>query len=279
MSLARPAGTMYRLTILGEGGVGKTALTIQLCLNQFVETYDPTIEDSYRKRINLDGQPTTLEVLDTAGQEEYTALRDQWIRDGEGFLLVYSITHRLGFSRIKPYYEQILRVKDGEPFGAVLVGNKVDQADERQVSVQEGQQLANELGIPFFESSAKLNINTENSFITAARLTRDFTSGSALNSGKAAASSDTQNLTLPPGAVASSAPDGVASNPDNKDTAGTNKASDGGVEESSAAAPSSAAAATQGREADNGNTASKQTKKDKKDKKDKKKKKPKCAVM
>ncbi|KAJ2794179.1 RAS2 protein, partial [Coemansia guatemalensis] len=56
-----------------------TALTIQLCLNHFVETYDPTIEDSYRKQVVIDDQPCVLEVLDTAGQEEYTALRDQWI--------------------------------------------------------------------------------------------------------------------------------------------------------------------------------------------------------
>ncbi|KAJ2237099.1 RAS2 protein [Coemansia sp. RSA 455] len=59
---------------------GGTALTIQLCLNHFVETYDPTIEDSYRKQVVIDDQPCVLEVLDTAGQEEYTALRDQWIR-------------------------------------------------------------------------------------------------------------------------------------------------------------------------------------------------------
>ncbi|PRT53324.1 Protein ras-2 [Wickerhamiella sorbophila] len=166
-------GSLYKLAILGDGGVGKTALSIQLCLNQFVETYDPTIEDSYRKRIVLDGQPTTLEVLDTAGQEEYTALRDQWIRDGEGFLLVYSITERNAFSRIKHYYNQILRVKDGEPFGAVLVGNKCDRTEDRAVSVPEGERLAKELNIPFYETSAKLNINAEKAFLTAARLTRD----------------------------------------------------------------------------------------------------------
>lgn len=166
-------GSLYKLAILGDGGVGKTALTIQLCLNQFVETYDPTIEDSYSKRIVLDGQPTTLEVLDTAGQEEYTALRDQWIRDGEGFLLVYSITERNAFSRIKHYYNQILRVKDGEPFGAVLVGNKCDRTEDRAVSVPEGERLAKELNIPFYETSAKLNINAEKAFLTAARLTRD----------------------------------------------------------------------------------------------------------
>lgn len=66
-----------KLVVLGDGGVGKTALTIQLCLNHFIEAYDPTIEDSYRKHAVIDDQPVLIEILDTAGQEEYTALRDQ----------------------------------------------------------------------------------------------------------------------------------------------------------------------------------------------------------
>ncbi|KAF5131718.1 hypothetical protein DV495_001986 [Geotrichum candidum] len=171
----RDSTPLYKLTVLGDGGVGKTALTIQLCLNHFVETYDPTIEDSYRKQVVLDGQPATLEVLDTAGQEEYTALRDQWIREGECFLLVYSITSRSSFSRIRSFYNQIQRVKeDDDPFSVVIVGNKSDRdSGEREVSTQEGEALADELGgVPFFESSAKLNINIENAFFECARQCR-----------------------------------------------------------------------------------------------------------
>src|SRR5256884_5335455 len=89
----------------------------QLCLNHFVETYDPTIEDSYRKQVVIDHQSCMLEVLDTAGQEEYTALRDQWIRDGEGFVLVYSISSRSSFTRIPKFHQQIQRVKESSPSG------------------------------------------------------------------------------------------------------------------------------------------------------------------
>ncbi|CRK31571.1 hypothetical protein BN1708_018772, partial [Verticillium longisporum] len=156
-----------KLVVLGDGGVGKTALTIQLCLQHFVETYDPTIEDSYRKQVVIDTQACMLEVLDTAGQEEYTALRDQWIRDGEGFVLVYSISSRSSFSRIKRFHHQIQRVKEscasspsypGSPISAVhsqapvpimLVGNKSDRVTEREVSTQEGHALARELGCEF----------------------------------------------------------------------------------------------------------------------------------
>lgn len=164
---------MIKLVMLGDGGVGKTALVIQLCLHKFVETYDPTIEDSYRKQVILDDQSTSLEVMDTAGQDEFDSLRDMWIRDGEGFFLVYSITQRMSFARVKQYFSEIVSIKDGEPFGAILVGNKIDQNSQRQVLAEEGQALADEWGIPFFETSAKMDINTDTAFRTLARATRD----------------------------------------------------------------------------------------------------------
>ncbi|KAK6361440.1 Ras GTPase ras2 [Orbilia blumenaviensis] len=187
--------TMYKLVVLGDGGVGKTALTIQLCLNHFVETYDPTIEDSYRKQVVIDQQSCMLEVLDTAGQEEYTALRDQWIRDGEGFLLVYSISSRSSFTRIKKFHQQIQRVKDSipnayggssplsspvlsggrdatTPIPIMLVGNKSDRVTEREVSHQEGMELARELECQFVEASAKNCVNVEKAFYDVVRLLR-----------------------------------------------------------------------------------------------------------
>ncbi|KAF2083203.1 GTPase NRas precursor [Saccharata proteae CBS 121410] len=188
--------TLYKLVVLGDGGVGKTALTIQLCLNHFVETYDPTIEDSYRKQVQIDGQSCMLEVLDTAGQEEYTALRDQWIRDGEGFVLVYSISSRASFARIQKFHHQIQRVKEsayagssptypGSPLSSsstgsgafgpspvMLVGNKCDRVTEREVSTQEGSALARDLGCDFVEASAKNCVNVEKAFYDVVRQLR-----------------------------------------------------------------------------------------------------------
>ena len=160
-----------------------------------METYDPTIEDSYRKQVVIDSQSCMLEVLDTAGQEEYTALRDQWIRDGEGFVLVYSITSRSSFSRIRRFHSQIQRVKEsssaGSPTGGgylssptsanmiggshapvMLVGNKSDRVTEREVSTQEGSALAKEMGCDFVEASAKQCINVEKAFYEVVRSLR-----------------------------------------------------------------------------------------------------------
>ncbi|CAG7818738.1 unnamed protein product [Allacma fusca] len=118
--------TEYKLVVVGAGGVGKSALTIQLIQNHFVDEYDPTIEDSYRKQVVIDGETCLLDILDTAGQEEYSAMRDQYMRTGEGFLLVFAVNNSKSFEDISMYREQIKRVKDADDVPMVLVGNKCD---------------------------------------------------------------------------------------------------------------------------------------------------------
>ncbi|KAL9111046.1 MAG: hypothetical protein Q9227_004479 [Pyrenula ochraceoflavens] len=92
--------------------------------------------DSYRKQCLIDDETALLDVLDTAGQEEYSAMREQYMRTGEGFLLVYSITSRQSFEEIMTFQQQILRVKDKDYFPIIVVGNKCDLEGERQVSRQ-----------------------------------------------------------------------------------------------------------------------------------------------
>src|ERR1700735_4970909 len=91
--------------------------------------------DSYRKQCVIDDEVALLDVLDTAGQEEYSAMREQYMRTGEGFLLVYSITSRESFEEINTFHQQILRVKDKDNFPMILVGNKCDLEYERQVGI------------------------------------------------------------------------------------------------------------------------------------------------
>jgi GTPase KRas protein len=112
-----------------------------------------------------------LELLDTAGQEQYGSLRDQWIKDGEGFVLVYSIALRSSFTRITKIYDQIQRIKNFSSVPITLVGNKSDVM-EREVSTQEGHALARELGCEFVEVSAKDNKNIEKAFVDIVRLLR-----------------------------------------------------------------------------------------------------------
>ncbi|CAK7892300.1 ras-like protein 1 [[Candida] anglica] len=163
----------YKLVVVGGGGVGKSALTIQLVQSHFVDEYDPTIEDSYRKPCTIDNEQVLLDVLDTAGQEEYSAMREQYMRTGEGFLLVYSINSRNSLEELQSFYEQIQRVKDSDHVPVLVVGNKCDLEVERQVSFEEGQALANSFNCPFLETSAKQRINVEEAFFGLVRSIRD----------------------------------------------------------------------------------------------------------
>jgi len=161
--------TEYKLVIVGGGGVGKSALTIQLIQNHFIDEYDPTIEDSYRKQVTIDDETCLLDILDTAGQEEYSAMRDQYMRTGQGFLCVYAITSRTSFDEVSAFREQILRVKDADKVPLVICGNKCDLETERQVSKTEGQDLAKSFDCPFLETSAKARINVEEGFFALVR--------------------------------------------------------------------------------------------------------------
>ena len=104
--------TEYKLMVLGAGGVGKSALTIQFVQSHFLDEYDPMIEESYRKQCVIDDEVAVLDILITAGQEEFGPMRVQYMHTGEGFLLVYSIIDRNSFEEIPKLYRQILRVKD-----------------------------------------------------------------------------------------------------------------------------------------------------------------------
>jgi len=166
------ADRQYKLVVVGGGGVGKSALTIQFIQSHFVQDYDPTIEDSYRKQCVIDDKVAHLDILDTAGQEEFSAMREQYMRTGEGFLLVFSVTDRASFDEISRFHTQILRVKDKDEFPMILVGNKSDLEDERLVSTAEGQEFARKLRIPYLESSAKQRINVDASFHDLVRAIR-----------------------------------------------------------------------------------------------------------
>ncbi|OWF47730.1 GTP-binding protein Rit2-like [Mizuhopecten yessoensis] len=146
----------YKVVILGDGGVGKSALVIQFVCHRFLEYHDPTIEDSYQQQARIDGEPAKLDILDTAGQPEFNAMREQYMRKGEGFIICYSITDRRSFDEVLTYKKLINRVRCREDIPIVIAGNKCDLEEKRKVSVEEGMALARQLECPFFETSAVL---------------------------------------------------------------------------------------------------------------------------
>jgi GTPase KRas len=152
----------YKIVVVGSAGVGKSALTIQFISNKFTDEYDPTIEDSYRKQMTVNEQICLLEVMDTAGTED---LQSYYINQGEGFVIVYSITNRRSFEAIDQLREQIINGKYSEAKTPIVVcGNKCDLKDAREVQLYEGNNKAKSYGCTFFETSARLRTNIEESF-------------------------------------------------------------------------------------------------------------------
>ena len=90
----------YKLVVVGDGGVGKSALTIQFFQKIFVPDYIPTIQDSSLKHTDIDNQWAILDVLDTAQQEEFSAFREQYMLTGDGFPIVFSVTDKATFEHV-----------------------------------------------------------------------------------------------------------------------------------------------------------------------------------
>ncbi|KAK9722066.1 Ras family [Popillia japonica] len=160
---------LHKVIMVGSGGVGKSALTLQFMYDEFVEDYEPTKADSYRKKILLDGEDVQIDILDTAGQEDYAAIRDHYFRSGEGFLCIFSITEDESFQATQEFREQILRVKNDENIPFLLVGNKCDLEDKRKVSFQEASERARQWGVPYVETSAKTREHVDKVFFDLMR--------------------------------------------------------------------------------------------------------------
>jgi len=170
---------VHKIIMVGCGGVGKSALTIQFMYDEFVADYEPSKVSNYRKKIELDGEKVFIDIVDTAGEEEYAAVRDNLIRTGEGFLCCFSVMDKYSYVWTQDFREQILRVKGADSSTAadipfLLVGNKCDvDGAERQVSEAEALQMADKMGVRYVETSAKTRQNLEEVFLGVLRMIKE----------------------------------------------------------------------------------------------------------
>lgn len=155
------------IVALGEGGCGKSSLIIRFVNDMFAEEYDPTIEDSFRKLVIVDGRSVFLDIIDTAGQEEFICLRDTWIRNADGFLLIGSVTAPETIWSLNSIYSQIIQVKEFESPPCVVVANKKDLKEHGAENA--GKLFAQQLQCPFIETSAKNADNVVEAFISIIR--------------------------------------------------------------------------------------------------------------
>ncbi|KAF3395855.1 Ras-related protein Rap-1b, partial [Penicillium rolfsii] len=186
----------YHIVVLGAGGVGKSCLTAQFVQNVWIESYDPTIEDSYRKQIEVDGRQCILEILDTAGTEQFNTThsstnqhplpshRELYMKQGQGFLLVFSITSMSSLNELSELREQIIRIKDDEKVPLVIVGNKSDLEEDRAVPRARAFGLSQNWGnAPYYETSARRRANVNEVFVDLCRqiIRKDLQGSSGIN--------------------------------------------------------------------------------------------------
>merc|ERR1719145_578532 len=146
----------YKLVFLGEQAVGKTSIITQFMYDTFETNYQATIGiDFLSKTLHLDDRTVRLQLWDTAGQERFRSLIPSYIRDSSGAIVVYDITNRSSFNNTSKWIEDV-RAERGNDVVIVLVGNKTDLADRRQVSSEEGEEKAKENAVMFIEASAKM---------------------------------------------------------------------------------------------------------------------------
>ncbi|KAM4752756.1 DIRA2 protein, partial [Mystacornis crossleyi] len=155
----------YRVVVFGAGGVGKSSLVLRFVKGTFRESYIPTIEDTYRQVISCDKSICTLQITDTTGSHQFPAMQRLSISKGHAFILVYSITSRQSLEELKPIYEQICQIKgDIESIPIMLVGNKNDENQNREVESSDGEAMAKKWKCAFMETSAKTNHNVKELF-------------------------------------------------------------------------------------------------------------------
>ena len=156
---------VYKILLLGDSEVGKSCFLMRYSDNVFVENYITTIGLDYKlKYVQLEsGETIKVQLWDTAGQDRYRTIAKNYYKGSHGILLLYDITKISSFDNIREWIKNI-REEVYENAIIFLIGNKIDKAEDRQISTEQGQKLAEEYNLPFFETSAKSGENVDEIF-------------------------------------------------------------------------------------------------------------------
>lgn len=164
--MAAQGSTAFKVVLLGEGRVGKTCLVLRYVQNQFSDAQESTIQATYlEKKLNIFKKSIRLQIWDTAGQERFHALAPIYYRDANGALLVYDITDRDSFTKVRNWVKELRKIVDGEGIVLVIAGNKADLEKKRQVDPDEAQKYADSVGAIHMLVSAKSGNNVEAAFL------------------------------------------------------------------------------------------------------------------
>ena len=153
-----------KIAVLGKMGVGKSSLTYRYINNEFPAVQNDTIEDRIVNQAKIEDKLYKIEILDTAGEDDYPQMLDMWVNYAEGFLLVFAINDKNSFDLIPEKRDHIIEGKQVGSYPMILVGNKQDLTNNREVSYDDAKQLADSWNIDYIETSAKTNFNCKETF-------------------------------------------------------------------------------------------------------------------
>jgi len=159
---------LFKLLLIGDSGVGKSCLLLRFADDTYTESYISTIGVDFKIRtIELDGKTIKLQIWDTAGQERFRTITSSYYRGAHGIIVVYDVTDQESFNNVKQWLQEIDRYAC-ETVNKLLVGNKCDLTTKKVVDYTTAKEYADQLGIPFLETSAKNATNVEQAFMTMA---------------------------------------------------------------------------------------------------------------
>ena len=160
----------FKILTIGESGVGKTCILRRFVENKFLKNHLATIGIDFKtKTLNINNQEIKLKIWDTAGQERFRNITTQYYKGADGIVLVYDVTEESSYDKIRDWMEQILYNTQRDDIGLVLLGNKCDM-EPRTVTEEQGNKMAEELKISYFETSALNGQGIKDAF---EQLTRD----------------------------------------------------------------------------------------------------------
>ena len=156
--------TTFKIVITGDAAVGKTQIINRFAENGFEEKYDFTMGVDFKmKTVEKDGLKCKIQMWDTAGQKQFNSGSLSYYRNAKYVMIVYDITNKESFDNVKTHFNAAKEAESTQK--CILVGNKSDQAIDRKVSWEEGNEVAKATGMQFFETSAKESTNVEEAFV------------------------------------------------------------------------------------------------------------------
>ncbi|KAK2982195.1 hypothetical protein RJ640_024940 [Escallonia rubra] len=159
---------LFKLLLIGDSSVGKSCLLLRFADDSYVDSYISTIGVDFKIRtVEQDGKTVKLQIWDTAGQERFRTITSSYYRGAHGIIIVYDVTEMESFNNVKQWLSEIDRYAN-DSVCKLLVGNKCDLVENKVVDTEMAKAFADELGIPFLETSAKDSINVEQAFLTMA---------------------------------------------------------------------------------------------------------------